>query len=110
MIGHERRDEIIRVVVPLLAPKRQRDAGRSACLLQKLGPQFLFDERVGSADIDEDSIEDLVEEDMDNVLGLFREFNNGTHGHAGRFTITQLSALRIRVESAIGFIHALCAI
>jgi hypothetical protein len=60
--------------------------------------------------IDETPIEDLVEEDMDNVLGLFREFNNGTHGHAGRFTITQLSALRIRVESAIGFIHALCAV
>lgn len=60
--------------------------------------------------IDEESIEDLVEEDMDNVLGLFREFNNGTHGHAGRFTITQLSALRIRVESAIDFIHALCAV
>ena len=44
----------------------------------------------------------------DNVLTLFRDFNNGTHGHAGRFTITQLNALRIRVESAIRFIHALC--
>lgn len=60
--------------------------------------------------IEEESIETLVEEDMDNVLGLFREFNNGTHGHAGRFTITQLNALRIRVESAIGFIHALCTV
>lgn len=37
--------------------------------------------------IDEGHIEDLVEEDIDNVLELFREFNNGTHGHAGRFTI-----------------------
>lgn len=60
--------------------------------------------------IDEESIEDLVEQDVDNVLGLFREFNNGTHGHAGRFTITQLNALRVRVESAIGFIHALCTV
>ena len=60
--------------------------------------------------IDESPIEDLVEEDLNNVLGLFREFNNGTHGHAGRFTITQLNALRIRVESAISFIHALCAV
>lgn len=60
--------------------------------------------------IDEDSIEDLVEEDVDNVLGLFREFNDGTHGHAGRFTITQLNALRIRVESVIGFIHTLCVV
>jgi hypothetical protein len=60
--------------------------------------------------IDEKSIESLVEQDMDNVLTLFRDFNNGTHGHAGRFTITQLSALRTRVESAIGFIHALCTV
>ena len=60
--------------------------------------------------IDEQSIESLVEVDINNVLGLFREFNNGTHGHAGRFTITQLNALRIRVESAIGFIHTLCTV
>lgn len=63
---------------------------------------------LGRKGIDEESIESLVEADMDNVLGLFRDFNNGTHGHAGRFTITQLSALRVRVESAIRFIHALC--
>ncbi|GAA4705746.1 hypothetical protein GCM10025781_26320 [Kocuria gwangalliensis] len=60
--------------------------------------------------IDEGALEDLVEEDMDNVLGLFREFNNGTHSHAGRFTITQLNVLRIRVESAVGFIHTLCMV
>lgn len=60
--------------------------------------------------IEHRSIESLVEEDIDNVLSLFREFNNGTHGHAGRFTITQLNALRLRVESAIGFIHTLCAV
>lgn len=60
--------------------------------------------------IDEESIEDLVEEDMNNVLALFRDFNNGTHGHAGRFTLTQLNALRLRVESAIGFIHTICVV
>lgn len=54
--------------------------------------------------------QDLVEQDMDNLLTLFRDFNNGTHGHAGRFTITQLNALRVRVESAIGFIHAPCTV
>lgn len=51
--------------------------------------------------ITEDDIESLIEDDIDNVLTLFRTFNDGTHGHAGRFTITQLSAIRIRVESAI---------
>ncbi len=45
---------------------------------------------------------------MNNVLALFRDFNDGTHGHAGRFTVTHLIAIRMRVESAITFIHALC--
>lgn len=61
-------------------------------------------------DVHEQSIASLVEQDMDNALTLFRDFNSGTHGHAGRFTITQLNALRIRVESAIGFIHTLCTV
>lgn len=52
---------------------------------------------------------DVVDEDVANVLSLFRTFNDGTHGHAGRFTITELSALRTRVESAIGFIHQVIA-
>lgn len=52
-----------------------------------------------------EDITDLVAEDMNNVLSLFRTFNEGTHGHAGRFTITELSAIRTRVESAIGFIY-----
>ncbi|MEU4414859.1 hypothetical protein AB0G00_12670 [Nocardia salmonicida] len=63
---------------------------------------------LGRKGIDEKALEDLVEEDVNNVLMLFRDFNNGTHGHAGRFTVTQLNAIRIRVESAIGFIHTLC--
>ena len=37
--------------------------------------------------VDEEPIEDLVEEDLDNVLTLFRDFNNGPHGHAGRFSM-----------------------
>lgn len=47
----------------------------------------------------------VVAKDMDNVLTLFRTFNDGTHGHAGRFTITELSAIRTRVEAAIAFVH-----
>ena len=53
----------------------------------------------------DDSITNLVDEDVKNLLSLFRTFNDGTHGHAGRFTITELSGIRTRVESAIGFIH-----
>ena len=41
------------MVVALLKPERQRDSDRRTCLLQKLRAQFLFDERVGRSDIDE---------------------------------------------------------
>lgn len=53
---------------------------------------------------------DVVEDDVRNVLALFRTFNDGTHGHAGRFSITELTAIRTRVESAIGFIHQVTAV
>ncbi|PYE12899.1 hypothetical protein DFR67_1194 [Williamsia limnetica] len=58
--------------------------------------------RIGITD---NLITGVVAKDMDNVLALFRTFNDGTHGHAGRFTITELSAIRTRVEAAIAFVH-----
>lgn len=47
---------------------------------------------------------DFVEADIDDVIALFREFNDGTHGAAGRFTLDQLRSLKTRVEHAIGFL------
>lgn len=54
-------------------------------------------------------IADVVSSDVDNLLSLFRTFNDGTHGHSGRFAITELSAIRTRVESAIQFVHMVVA-
>ncbi len=48
---------------------------------------------------------DFVEQDIDDVVALFDEFNSGTHGTAGRFALAQLRALKIRVEDAIKFVH-----
>lgn len=59
--------------------------------------------------IESDELADAVSEDVDNVLSLFRVFNEGTHGHAGRFTITELTAIRTRVESAVSFLAELTA-
>lgn len=53
----------------------------------------------------EQEFEDFVEADLDNVIELFRTFNDGTHGTAGKFTVRQLVAIRERVESAIRFLH-----
>ena len=60
---------------------------------------------MGRHNVAAQEITELVAEDVDNVLSLFRAFNDGTHGHAGRFSITELTALRTRVESAVSFIH-----
>lgn len=54
--------------------------------------------------LDLDGLADFVENDIDNVLALFGEFNSGTHGDAGRFNLEQLRALKVRVEDAILFV------
>lgn len=55
--------------------------------------------------LNQQEIEDFVEGDLDNVIELFKTFNDGTHGAAGKFTVRQLIAIRTRVESAIKFLH-----
>lgn len=52
-----------------------------------------------------EGVADAVSEDVENLLTLFRTFNDGTHGHAGRFEMTELSAIRTRVEAAVRFLH-----
>jgi Predicted pPIWI-associating nuclease len=60
--------------------------------------------------VTETGITDIVSSDVDNLLSLFRTFNDGTHGRSGRFTITELSAIRTRVEAAIRFVHTVVAL
>jgi hypothetical protein len=52
----------------------------------------------------EDSLEDFIENDVENIVQLFRVFNDGTHGSAGTFDMVQLSAIRTRVEHGIKFL------
>ncbi|MCW2843408.1 MAG: hypothetical protein JWN22_1324 [Nocardioides sp.] len=47
-----------------------------------------------------------MEGDLDNVIELFKIFNDGTHGSADKFSVRQLVALRALVQSAIRFLHA----
>ena len=57
--------------------------------------------RIGILD---DAFTDFVESDMENVVELFRVFNDGTHGSSGRFTHSQLQSIRVRVEDAVSFL------
>jgi len=51
---------------------------------------------------------DFVDEDVTNVLQLFRVFNDGTHGSAGKFEFTQLRAIKERVESGLVYLATIC--
>ncbi|ORE90118.1 hypothetical protein ATO13_23601 [Stappia sp. 22II-S9-Z10] len=48
----------------------------------------------------------FVEQDIDDVLGLFKVFNEATHGAAGKHSFTKLQLIRQRVEGGIMFLAA----
>ena len=54
--------------------------------------------------INADELEDFTERDVDNLLELFRVFNDGTHGSSGRFDLPQLAAIKKRVEDGIYYL------
>lgn len=54
---------------------------------------------------DVQGLADFVDADIDAVIGLFDDFNHGTHGAAGRFPLGELLALKARVENAVRFLH-----
>jgi hypothetical protein len=78
----------------------KRDDGRPT---RRSKVQFLLVRR-GRGD---QALEDFVETDLDDVVSLFRVFNDGTHGRAGTFNLSQLVAIKQRVEGAIRFVHTM---
>jgi hypothetical protein len=59
-------------------------------------------ERRGQQDTD---LLNFVDDDVDNVMELFRAFNPATHGEAGRYDLSQLGSIKTRAEGAIQFLH-----
>lgn len=51
--------------------------------------------------------QNFVENDISDIIKLFRVFNDGTHGSAGKFGLQQLTALKKRVEDGIKFLTGL---
>lgn len=47
----------------------------------------------------------FVEEDVNEVMELFKLFNPATHGEAGAYDYVQLGRIETRVEGAIQFLH-----
>ena len=50
-------------------------------------------------------VHDFVDADLENVVELFGEFNGGTHGSAGHYSIGHLQTIKQRVEDALLFLH-----
>lgn len=46
----------------------------------------------------------FVDDDINEVVELIKEVNDGTHGSAGRYDVTQLSVIKQRVEDTIKFL------
>ena len=55
-------------------------------------------------DMAAENLEQFVEDDIENIVQLFNVFNKGTHGAAGTFDLSQLDAVRKRVENGIMFL------
>ena len=49
-------------------------------------------------------LEDFIDANINDLSVLFKDLNTGAHGSAGRFSLQQLAAIKIRVEDAIDFI------
>lgn len=57
-----------------------------------------------SKGIAQDELESFVKADIEDIVQLFDVFNQGTHGMAGKFSISQLQDIRRRVEDGIMFL------
>ena len=57
----------------------------------------------------DESLAAFIDADIENVVTLFRQFNDGTHGHAGRFDLVELRAIKLRVEDAVRFVARITA-
>lgn len=55
----------------------------------------------------DEALQAFVEHDVENILELFRVFNDGTHGSAGKFGASQLSLMKTRVEDGLKFLTEL---
>lgn len=73
----------------------------------KLTRRARIEHCLARSNLDVEGLGEFVDDDINNVLSLFDEFNDGTHGSAGRFTIRQLLALKTRVEDAVLYLFRL---
>ena len=62
---------------------------------------------LGKTGISSDAAVNFVDEDVKNVLALFKVFNEGTHGSSGKFSIDKLMTIKTRVENGISYLSSI---
>ena len=56
-----------------------------------------------------EALEEFIEVNIKDLSVLFKDLNTGAHGPAGRFSISQLTAIKTRVEDAVEFVCEIVA-
>ncbi len=82
-------------------PDAQRTDRGNATRRSKIA--FLLQER----GLGDSAFEDFVDVNIDNVVQLFHVLSGGTHGESGKFSQTQLNAIKKRVEDGLTFLTEL---
>ena len=101
--------EIIARVIDHKAPDDLVLAANPDCELTEAGAPIRREKiryLLSRSGVNHESLGDFIDDDVDDVLGLFRVFNDGTHGSAGVLDLSALRALKARVEGAIRFLSA----
>ena len=99
--------EVIVQIIDLRAPDADVLAFKPDCEITEAG-QPLRREKINYLlaryGADRNSLGDFVDADVQDVMKLFRLFNDGTHGGAGKFNLDTLRAMKTRVEGSIRFL------
>ncbi|MDO3386024.1 hypothetical protein QWI17_09265 [Gilvimarinus sp. SDUM040013] len=88
----------------VLASYPDCDTTPSGCPTRKEKVRYLL----GRCDLLTTEAVDFVDEDVKNVLALFRVFNDGTHGSSGKFGLNKLLSIKTRVEDGITYLFSIC--
>jgi hypothetical protein len=102
--------EMLSRIISTVAPTEEVLAANPAAArtdANKLTRRARIEHCLARRNLDVEGLGEFVDDDIDNVLSLFDEFNDGTHGSAGQFTIRQLLALKTRVEDAVLYVFRL---
>ena len=99
--------EILCQILELAAPNGEVIAANPSCPRTEDGDptrRAKIHYLLGRRGLSVDSLDEFVEQDVQNIIELFNVFNSGTHGAAGKFKLPELFTIKKRVEDGILFV------